>query len=109
MNIAASIELVALLLGLFAVGWGPVMLLFIWKDAQRWWFLNGYLIALAMNVYTSLVMTGRNRVTNPLGLILLSMVWRRAYRVWRARHAPVVLAAEPLRNSVVIDGGLPIE
>lgn len=90
----AKVELVALILALLAFGWGAVVLLFVWKDAQRWWFFNGYLIALAMNVYTSLVMTGGTHVTNPLGLILWAMAWRRAYKVWRARRAPTVLTAE---------------
>ena len=65
---------------------GPLVLLFKWKDSQRWWFLTGYLAAILINALISLNMAVGTRATNPLALILWLMAWARAYKVWRVRR-----------------------
>jgi hypothetical protein len=82
--------LVAVVLVTLALVWGPLVLLFRWKDARRLKYLAYYLAAFLIN---AIVMAEGSRAGSPLTAPLVVLAWIYVVRVWRARRAPFVLAA----------------
>lgn len=85
-QIGFGILLVAVVLVTLAFVWGPLVLLFKWKDAQRWWYLTAYIVVILIGVVLSLTTPEGAEVRNPLFTILVLLAWTRVYKVWRVRR-----------------------
>jgi hypothetical protein len=89
MDALIALGLVAALLAAMR---GPLVLLFVWKDEQRWRFLGFYAGAWTLGAIIS-VADPNAHGAKPAELITVTLAWRRVYKQWRARRAPIVLAA----------------
>lgn len=80
------------LVALLALIWGPLVLLFIWRDQSRWWFLASYIAAMFFGLILLLTAPTEDRHLNPPLFIVVVLAWGRlVYRAWRARRAPIAL------------------
>ena len=92
-QIGFGVLLVAVILVTLALAWGPLVLLFKWKDAQRWWYLTAYMVALLIGLGASYTVPVGTEVRNPLFTILVVLIWVRVFRVWRVRRRTLAEAS----------------